>query len=245
MATPGLGISQVQANQNAKELTINNADLALEQAGNRPTDIDMSGGNVTLSSTTYTRNYAFKCSGQTANRDLIVPLELTLGNPCYRTFCVLNLDSVYTITVKGATGATVTVNPLSGAMISSDGVDLTALVVFDAGGSPVDLGGFWRDVLTNDCIVLAYKFTRSVAIAVDAAGSQASCGTNPTATATLNIKLNGGLVGTLVFSTGGVPTWTIAGGIAAVAGDELIIHGPVSADATLADVNLTVAGFRG
>lgn len=244
MATPGLGLVPVAINQNNKETTINNADLAVEQASNRPTDVDMSAGDVTLSNTTYTRNFVFKCSGQTVSRDLTIPLELTVGNACYRTFCVINESMLYSVVVGGITGAAVTINPQSGALLSSDGVDVTSLVSFDAGGTPVDLGAFWRDILTNDCIILAYKFARAVTIPEDAVGSQASCGTNPTATATLLIKLNGATVGNLVIDTGGVPTWTISGGIAAVAGDELIIHGPTSADVTLADVNLTVVGYR-
>lgn len=244
MASPNLGIIPVADNQSSKEVTINNADLAIEQATQRTLAVDMSAGNVSLSNTSYTRNYLFKVSGQTASRNLTVPLELTLGNACQRVFGVVNLSTLWPVVVKGATGATVTIGPLGGALLYSDGVDINALFTFDASGTPVDLGGFWRDVLTNACIVMTYKFARSVSIAVDAAGSQASCGTNPTATATLDIKKNGSNIGTLEFSTGGVPTWTLGGGATFVAGDELSIVGQVSADATLADVSVTVVGYR-
>lgn len=244
MASPSLGIVPVAQNQNNKEITINNADLAIEQATQRTLPVDLSTGDVTLTQTLYTRYFLFKVSGQTANRNLIVPLALTVGNPCPRVFAVVNNSNAYSVVVKGATGATVTINPLAGAILYSDGVDIATLLSFDAGGTPVDLGALWRDVLTNACIVLDYKFARAVAFPVNAAGSQASCGTNPTAIATLLIKKNGSNIGTLAFSTGGVPTFTLAGGASFVPGDELKVVGPSSADATLADVLVTFVGYR-
>ena len=243
MASANLGIVPVTQNQNNKEITINNADLAVELATQLTLPVDMSGGDVTLTNTAYTRNFIFKCSGQLANQNLVVPLALTVGNPCQRVFAVLNKSVTYNVVVTGLSGLTVTLTPGGGAMIYSDGTDLNVLFNFTTGGSPVDLGGLWRGVLTNACIVLAYKFARNVTVAVNAALSQASCLTNPTATATLLIKKNGATIGTLVFSTGGVPTWTLAGGASFVPGDELTIIGPASADATLADVDVTV-GLR-
>jgi hypothetical protein len=141
MASPNLGITPLTANQSGKETTINNADLALEYATQRTLAVDMSAGDVTLTNTQYTRYFVFKCSGQTANRNLVVPLQLTTGNAAQRFFAVINLDATYDIVVKGATGATVTIPASSAAYLCSDGVDVTSIIAGTSGPPVTTLDG--------------------------------------------------------------------------------------------------------
>lgn len=73
-------------------------------------------------------------------------------------------------------------------------------------------------------------------------GAQASVGTNPTATATVTFKKNGFDAGSVAFATNGTPTFTCAAPIALAAGDLLSFHAQASADATLADLSITLQG---
>jgi hypothetical protein len=83
------------------------------------------------------------------------------------------------------------------------------------------------------------------------AASVGRCLTNPTATATFTLKklTAGGVtttIGTFAISTSGVFTFTSTGGAAQsfAIGDSLLIVTPSPADATLADVAITLAGNR-
>jgi hypothetical protein len=115
--TPLLGIQQVAATQNQKEVTINDAILALESAGNGVTAISMSAGSVTLTATQYASGVCFECTGASSDVTLTVPLTA-------RLFLVNNLNSTGgTITVGGATGTNVSVSVGSMVPIFCDGTN--------------------------------------------------------------------------------------------------------------------------
>lgn len=87
--------------------------------------------------------------------------------------------------------------------------------------------------------------------AANFANSSGRCLTNPAATATFTLKklTAGGVlstIGTFVISTSGVFTFASTGGLAQsfAIGDSLLIVTPSPADATLADVAITLAGSR-
>jgi hypothetical protein len=121
--TPLLGIQQVAATQNQKEVTINDAVLALESAGNAFTAISMSAGSVTLTPTQYASGVCFECSGASSAVTLTVPLT-------QRLFCVNNLNSSGgTITVGGATGANVSVAVGTMALVYCDGTNCYTITV--------------------------------------------------------------------------------------------------------------------
>ena len=74
-ATPILGIQQVAANQNQKEITINDGFLALENATNATLAVSLATGNAaTLSAAQFASAISFTCSGQTSGAVLTVPL---------------------------------------------------------------------------------------------------------------------------------------------------------------------------
>lgn len=91
-----------------------------------------------------------------------------------------------------------------------------------------------------------YSFIASRAFQLPASltGSKAWIGTNPTATLTMTLNKNGSSIGTVVFSTSGVPTITFASAVTFAIGDVLTIVAPASADATGADIALTLNGVR-
>ena len=141
-ATPLLNITQVASNQNQKEVTINDAVIALENATQASVAVSLATGNAaTLSATQYASGVAFICSGQTADAaTLTVPLT-------QRLFIVFNASTTYSVVVGGSSGAAITIPASNMALILNDGTNCRAL---SAGGggtggsgvtSVVGLGG--------------------------------------------------------------------------------------------------------
>jgi hypothetical protein len=91
-----------------------------------------------------------------------------------------------------------------------------------------------------------FTFTETVNFAGNFAGSQGKVGTNPTTAQTWTVNKNGSSVGTIAISTGGAVTFTTTSGatVQFLTGDELTLVGASSADATLANVSLTLQGIR-
>ena len=96
-------------------------------------------------------------------------------------------------------------------------------------------------------LVMIFTAVSNMSFPGNFTGSYGSLGTNPTATATYTINLNGSAVGTISISTGGVFTFTSAGGAAVsmVAGDRLTLVAQTIPDATLADVGVSLVAARG
>jgi hypothetical protein len=113
--SPILSIPLVAPTQNDKTTTLNDMTLAIEGAANDQIAIDMSAGNVTLTTLQYTRYSVFVVSGLTATRDLIVPLTK-------RVFAVRNA-SAQSVVVRGASGSAVTIAAGLGSFIQNDGVN--------------------------------------------------------------------------------------------------------------------------
>jgi hypothetical protein len=124
--TPYLGIPEVSASQNQKEITINDAIIALEAATNAVLTIDYTGVvTYTLTGTQATRNMIFKGVTCAANCDLVFPIAVG-GNTFIRTFVVRN-DTGHILTVKYASGGGTTVaipNAASRLIGAIDGVNM-------------------------------------------------------------------------------------------------------------------------
>jgi hypothetical protein len=88
-------------------------------------------------------------------------------------------------------------------------------------------------------------FARAVVFAAGAALSVAKASANATASTTFTHTKNGAAFATVNFATGtAVGVWTQASVANFAAGDVLEIDGPGAADATLADVGITLSGTR-
>lgn len=106
--TPILGITQVTGSQNNKEITINDAIVALENATNARLDVSFaSSTNITLSNTQATRNFIFVATGATAASTLRFPNTIGSNN-FNRVFSVRNISG-HALTVRFNTGAGSTV----------------------------------------------------------------------------------------------------------------------------------------
>lgn len=111
--------------------------------------------------------------------------------------------------------------------------------------SPYDIGTFLESTMVNSETVLRYVATRNFAIASGAPLSQAKALTGAASNTTLNLNKNGSSFATIVWSstlTAGAYTMSAASSFAA--GDVLSITGPNPVDPSLADIAITIAGWR-
>jgi hypothetical protein len=91
--TPVLGIAQLSANQSQKEVTINDAILALESAGNATLTLNLSTGASAnyheVGATQFSRNFLFKLTNASVDGTFALPNSLN-GHGIQRIFVVVN-----------------------------------------------------------------------------------------------------------------------------------------------------------
>ncbi|MCQ9146060.1 MULTISPECIES: DUF2793 domain-containing protein [Brucella/Ochrobactrum group] len=89
--------------------------------------------------------------------------------------------------------------------------------------------------------LLDYPMLFDASLSVGAAGSVAKAGTAPSAAKSFALLKNGTSVGTVDFAANATDgTFTVASGVAFIAGDLLSISAPATADAALADVAISL-----
>jgi hypothetical protein len=95
--TPNLAIAHIAASQNQKEVTANEAFDLLDRALTDALEVDLSSGNVTLTSAEFRRHIAFRCTGVVPGRQLLVP-------QLKRLFVLVNTSATYPVEVaRGST----------------------------------------------------------------------------------------------------------------------------------------------
>lgn len=112
---------------------------------------------------------------------------------------------------------------------------------------PVDVDNFFSGAPGSSAKVVRYVFTRAGSFPDDFSGSRASADTAATASTVFSIKKNGSTIGSITFGAGGsTGTFATTGSSAETfaAGDVLTVTAPASADATLADISINLAGTR-
>lgn len=166
--TPILGITQVTTSQNSKEVTINDAIIALEAATNAKLDVDYTAStSILLSNTQATRNFMFVASNGTADSILRFP-NVVNSNNLNRVFAVRN-ESGHQLTVKFDTGAGSTVIIPDGAtrlIDAMDGLDMivaaepaTVVTFLDLTDTPATYAGQAGRFLTANLAENALEFT--------------------------------------------------------------------------------------
>jgi hypothetical protein len=84
---------------------------------------------------------------------------------------------------------------------------------------------------------------RPLTIPVDFAGSYAKAGTAATGSSVFSIKKNGSQIATFTFAASGTTaTFSTQAAVSFVAGDELTVVGPGSADSSLSNIGWTFLG---
>jgi len=104
---------------------------------------------------------------------------------------------------------------------------------------------FLPGVYSAGALMAQILFDRAVSFPVDFAGSAGYSGVTATASTALDVQKNGVNIGTITFDNlGNTATFSLAGGASFVAGDRISILNENPADATLADISLTLRGTR-
>lgn len=134
----------------------------------------------------------------------------------------------------GQAGKGVTVNG------AATGLEFTTAVT----GS-YDLGLTWAGTLPVSQVLLRYPFPRAVDFPAGLTGSRGVAATAATALTSLDLRKNGTSVGSVQYAAGATTaTFAMASATSCAAGDVLTVHAPGTADATLADLGLSLAGTR-
>lgn len=103
---------------------------------------------------------------------------------------------------------------------------------------------FFTTVPTASEVLTLYVAADDFTLAANLSGSQVSVGTNPTATFAMDVQKNGSTIATISIATNGAVTLTTVGGTskAIVAGDIIKVVAPGSADASCANVAVSLKG---
>lgn len=114
-----------------------------------------------------------------------------------------------------------------------------------SGEKHYDLAMFYAGSPAGGDEILRFPFPRTVDFEIDMNGSQAVCGTTAAAEAVFSVKKAGVQFATITFAAAG--SYGIFSGDAQQfvgSGEVLSIDAPGSADATLADIGISLRGFR-
>lgn len=239
-----LNLPQVSASQNQKEVTINDQAGALDAA---LTDIlalnfatATSAGVLTLTNDQFRKHILFVGSSLAADMAVIVPLII-------RGFFIFqNQDGTHKITVeRGSTS----IDVLAGESIAfaTDGTTNGLKKVTDLAGTvtnPFDIMLQKLGVPTNAELITRAVFDRTVTFPVSLTGSVASAGTASTGNVSFDLQKNGSSIGSVVFNISATGTFTFGSSRTFNSGDVLTVVAPGTADATLANISITLAGTR-
>lgn len=111
--------------------------------------------------------------------------------------------------------------------------------------APYNLAVFAGGVLGASEVFLLHVLPYAIEIASAAPNSHAVANIAATGSTTVTINKNGSSIGTIVWSASGtVGAFTFSSNVTFAAGDKITLVAPSSADATLADIGITLAGFR-
>lgn len=111
---------------------------------------------------------------------------------------------------------------------------------------PFDVHAFYPGVPAAGAVLLRTPLARAVSFADEFAGSYARASAAATGSSVFDLRKNGVSVGSITFAAAASSgTFATSGAaVAFAAGDILSIHAPATADATLADVGIVLAGTR-
>lgn len=243
-----LDLDQLVAGQSDKETTVNTATGQLDAALTEAFTCDLSAGNVTLTSTQFRRNIAFRADGvATSGRKIIIPASIK------KLFIVENeATSSHAIIVQKGTSPNTQVTVAVGeiAFLYADGT-ATGLI----GATFTGAGGGISEVMSVSAMVAGaptasqkiaiFVFPFSADIASGATGSQCESLVSATAQTDFLVKKNGSTIGTIRWAISGtIATYVTFSATSFAAGDIMVIEAPVTPDATLADIAFSLKMTR-
>lgn len=175
--------------------------------------------------------------GTVTSVDLAVPglLYTVSGGP-------ITGSGALTFSLKTQAKNTFLAGPASGADATPV---MRALTQADLPAQPFDLTAFYPGVPSASALVTRVPVARAVTFAAALAGSVGKARIAATAQTDFDVQKNGTSVGTIRFAAAATSaTFISASGFTCAAGDIVSIAAPATADATLADVGIVLAGVR-
>lgn len=235
-----LNLSQVAANQDQKEVTINDQVGQIDAAITEILSTSVASGNVTLTSAQFRGACKFIGTGHTVARDLTFPA-------IERAFFIVQNDGTSSGTlnvVVGSTSLSLAVGEIG--HYSTDGTTNGLNRVGGELGSsnPFDVGMFVGGLPDNSELVLYLPMVRTVVFPAGLTGSYALANVASTGTKVFDIQKNGGSVGSATFTTSATGVLAMASQQTFAAGDILSIVAPAAQDATLSDIGFNLKGTR-
>jgi hypothetical protein len=244
-AIDNLGITPIASSQAQKEVTANEAFERLAGAVAEKLLVAMADADVTLTSAQAVANASFECTGAlTAGRSLIVPSARKLYDVANRT------SGGFVVTVRTASGSGVAIAAGDEQVLRCDGTDVVAVappksIAALAGPQPYDIASFYPGVPGSSALLLRFVAPRAVTLPQNLTGSYASAAAATTAQTDIDIRVGGVSKGTVRFAVAATTaTFIFANAVSLAAGDVLTLIAPATADATLADISITLAGTR-
>jgi hypothetical protein len=238
-----LAVEQVAPNQASPEVTVNDGTLSLDKAVTESFLVDLTSGNVTITTLQYQRNIFFNCAN-VATGGRTVTLTAT---PPKRSAVIFECPAANTNSISLIAGSTtLTLLPGRTYLVRTDGT-ANGLVARDIGGTnePGDMSVFVPGAMVNNQLLYRRKMQRSSTLPINLTGSNVTAKTAATGSTTVTLKNNGSSIGTAVWSGAGtVAALTFAAPVTFAVGDVFTIEGPATADATLADVSFDLLGTR-
>jgi len=109
-----------------------------------------------------------------------------------------------------------------------------------AAGTLYDLPIYIAGKPTAGEVYPIFNIVRNLTLPANLAGTVATIGTNPTGALALELQKNGTVIGTITFSTSGVPTIVFVSDVSWSSGDQFRLVSPSSQDSTGAFISITL-----
>ncbi len=241
MPSPNLDIAHVAANQNQKEVTVNDAIDALDRALTEIGAVDFSAGPVTLTDAAFRTAAVFRPAAA-----LTGPASLTVP-AIRRLFVVINTDPAYTIAVnRGST--TIALPPGAALGLCTDGATngLFATGVLPA-AAVYDFGLVQVATPAPGAVMGKVVIPRALILPADFAGSAGHVDVAPDAPLwTLSVTRNAVEIGWVTITDAGVVGFATLGGapVTVAPGDVIRFLADAfeaPAEASIAGIALTIA----
>lgn len=236
MPSPNLKIAHVAANQNQKEVTVNDAINALDRAMTATSVLDCTAGGAISVTTAQARgSVRLELAGAPA-------AAFTLTLPDVPRLLVLSNGTEQTATVGNATGATIDIEDGATVLIVSTGTGV--LLVGSAGGGAYDFGMVAAATPTASQVLGKVVIPRAITLPADLAGSYGHVDTPPTAGFVIDVQRNATGIGTVTIAIDGSFAFATSGGapVMVAAGDVIRFQAPAAVDAAIAGIAVTLAG---
>jgi hypothetical protein len=238
-ATPNLNMTEVEAAQNQKEVTINAALRRIDAAFADTLAVSVSADNATPTAEQVRAATRLLISGaSTSGRTVTLPIM--------KARKTLHLAAASTKAVSIVRGSTAfLLYPGCKADIYTDGTSNGLERLSEYG--PVRTRHWVRGVLDNSEVIFSIRFDEPHVLLPDALGWDIRGGVAATGSTVLDLRKNGSGCGTGTVAASGTQATMATTGNAAVAfaaGDLFDLRGPATADATFADINISAFFVR-